>query len=90
MYATDAHTAFYVLTPHVMERLLSMKKEYGSFGMAVYGSKIAIALCTGYYLFEAPQNYQAIENISVENSKNEIQKMLLFAQIMEDAINGRG
>ncbi len=89
VYATDAHTAFYVLTPLVMERLLAMKEKYGSFGVAVSGSEIAIALCTGYYLFEAPQSYQGIENISVENSKNEIQQMLVFAQTIENAINGR-
>lgn len=89
VYATDAHTAFYVLTPLVMERLLAMKERYGSFGVAVNGSEIAIALCTGYYLFEAPQSYQGIENISVENSKNEIQQMLIFAQMIENVINGR-
>lgn len=88
VYATDAHTAFYVLTPLVMERLLAMKESYGSFGVAVNGSEIVIALCTGCYLFEAPQSYQGIENISVENSKNEIQQMLIFAQMIEDAING--
>jgi len=89
VYATDAHTAFYVLTPLVMERLLAMKEKCGSFGMVVSGSEIAIALCSGCYLFEAPHSYQDIENISVENSKNEIQKMLIFAQLIEDTINGK-
>lgn len=89
VYATDAHTAFYVVTPIVMERLLAMKAKYGSFGVAVSGGEIVIALCSGYCLFEPPESYQEIENISVENSKDEIQQMLLFAQLLEDTINGR-
>ena len=72
-----------------MERLMEMKKRYGSFGVAVSGDEIAIALRSGYYLFEPPTSYQGIENISVEKSKDEIQKMLFFAQLLEDTINGR-
>lgn len=89
VYATSAHTAFYVVTPVVMERLLSMKEKYGSFGLAVSGDTIMIALCSGYYLFEPPESYQEIENISVEKSKEEIQQMLMFAQFLEDTINGK-
>lgn len=89
VYATNAHSAFYVLTPLVMERLLAMKKKYGIFGVAVSGTEIAIALSTGYFLFEAPRSYQKIENISIENSKNQIRQMLSFAQLIEDSINGR-
>ena len=29
VYATNSHTAFYVVTPLVMERLMEMKKRYG-------------------------------------------------------------
>ncbi len=90
VYATDAHSAFYVVTPVVMERLLSMKAKYGSFGLAVSGDKIMIALGSGCYLFEPPRSYQEIENISVENSKEEIRQMLLFAHLLEDTINGKG
>lgn len=90
VYATDAHSAFYVVTPIVMERLLSMKAKYGSFGLAVSGDKIMIALCSGYFLFEPPESYQEIENISVEKSKDEIEQMLLFAQFLEDTVNGIG
>lgn len=89
VYASDAHSAFYVVTPPVMERLLAMKAKYGSFGLAVSGEKIEIALCSGYYLFEPPESYQEIETISVEKSKEEIQQMLLFAQCIEDAVNGK-
>lgn len=90
VYATDAHSAFYVVTPPVMERLLSMKAKYGSFGLAVSGDKIMIALCSGCFLFEPPESYQEIENISVERLKEEIEQMLLFAQFLEDTINGKG
>lgn len=33
---------------------------------------------------------EGIENISVEKSKDDIQKMLQFAQLLEDTVNGRG
>lgn len=66
-----------------------MKAKYGSFGVAVSGNEISIALSGGYYLFEPPESYQEIENISVERSKEEIQQMLLFARLLEDTINGR-
>lgn len=89
VYATDPHSAFYVVTPVVMERLLAMKAKYGSFGVAVNGNEIAIALCSRYYLFEPPESYQEIENISVERSADEIRQMLLFAHLLEDTINGK-
>lgn len=89
VYATDAHSAFYVVTPVVMERLLAMKAKYGSFGVAVSGSEMTIALCSGYYLFEPPGSYQEIENISVEKSADEIRQMLLFARLLENTINGK-
>lgn len=89
VYATDAHSAFYVVTPMVMERLLAMKAKYGSFGVAVSGSEMTIALCSGYYLFEPPGSYQEIENISVEKSADEIRQMLLFARLLENTINGK-
>lgn len=90
VYATDAHSAFYVVTPVVMERLLDMKAKYGSFGVAVSGDKIMIALCSRYYLFEPPGDYREIEKISVEKSKDEIGQMLVFAKLLEVTINGGG
>lgn len=51
-----------------LERLLAIKATYGRFGVGISGGEIAIALCSGYYLFESPQRYQEIENISVERS----------------------
>ena len=72
-----------------MERLLAMKAKYGSFGLSVRGDEIAIALSSGYYLFEPPESYQEIENISVEKSADEIRRMVLFAHLLEDTVNGR-
>lgn len=89
VYATDAHAAFYVVTPVVMERLLSMKAKYGSFGVAVSGDKIMIALCSRYYLFEPPTDYREIERISVEKSRDEIGQMLVFAKLLEVTISGK-
>lgn len=88
VFATDEHMAFYVLTPYVMEQLLLMKQHFGSFGVVISADEIAIALNTGYYLFEMPRDYKEIDKISVENSKKKLCEMLKLAQEIENAING--
>lgn len=89
VFATDEHSAFYVLSPYVMEQLLLMKQHYGRFGVAVSANEIAIALNTGYYLFEMPSDYKEIDKISIENSKKKLYEFLQLAQGIEDSINGR-
>lgn len=89
VYATDEHSAFFVLTPYVMEQLLMMKRYYGRFGVAVSANDIIIALNTDYYLFGMPKDYHEIEQISVENSKKSLMQMLQLAQGIENSINGK-
>lgn len=89
VYASDEHTAFYCLSPYVMEQLLAMKKTYGKFGVAITGSVISIALNSNFSLFQMPFLKGEVDNMSVNNSKRELQKVLSFAQKIEDSINGR-
>lgn len=89
VYATDEESAFSVLTPYVMEQLLMMRKKYGHFGMAVNGNKIAIALNSNYKLFAIPYEYNKIDQVSVENSINELRNILNFAHSIENSINGQ-
>lgn len=89
VYTNNEHTAFYVLTPYVMEQLMMMKRYYKNFGVAVSGNQIMIAVDTDYYLFGMPTNFKDVNHMSVENSKQELVKMLQLAQGIENSINGR-
>ncbi|QVK21487.1 DUF3137 domain-containing protein [Mycoplasmatota bacterium] len=45
VYATDSHTAFYVLTPTIMEKLIEIENDYpGTFYLSFIEGKIYIAL----------------------------------------------
>ncbi len=89
VYTNNEHTAFYVLTPYVMEQLMMMKQYYKNFGVAVNGNQIMIAVDTKEYLFAMPTKFNDINNMSIENSKQELAKMLQLAQGIENSINGR-
>ena len=89
VYTNNEHTAFYVLTPYVMEQLMMMKRYYKNLGVAVSGNQIMIAVDTKEYLFAMPTNFKDVNNMSVENSKQELVKMLQLAQGIENSINGR-
>ena len=88
VFATNEQEAFYILTPYVMEQLLNIKNRYGTFGISIAGSEIAIALNTGYFLLNKPQEYKDIENMSIENGKKQMQQILSFANSMEDLFTG--
>ena len=88
VFTTNEHEAFYILTPYVMEQLLNMKNRYGNFGISIAGSEIVIALNTGYFLLNKPQEYKDIENMSIENGKKQMQQILSFANSMEDLFSG--
>ena len=72
-----------------MEQLLEMKRIYGKFGVAITGNVISIALNSKFSLFQMPILNGQVDNMSVNNSKQELQNVLSFAQKIEDSINGR-
>lgn len=44
-YATDAHTAFYILTPHFMESLMTLEKKHpGNLGFSFLESHLHVAI----------------------------------------------
>lgn len=88
VFATNEQEAFYILTPYVMEQLLNLKNRYGTFGISIEGNEIAIALNTGYFLLDMPQEYKDIEKMSMENCKKQMQQILSFADSMEDLFTG--
>ena len=88
VFATNEQETFYILTPYVMEQLLNLKNRYGTFGISIEGNEIAIALNTGYFLLDKPQEYKDIEKMSIENCKKQAQQILSFANSMEDLFGG--
>lgn len=57
VYASDGQSAFFVLTPLVMEQLLEMKKRYEQLGVYINGNQLVITLKTNRTLF-APKWYK--------------------------------
>jgi hypothetical protein len=44
-YATNAHTAFYILTPHFMESLMSLEKKHpGNLGFSFLDTQLHVAI----------------------------------------------
>ncbi len=87
VYAEYDKDAFAVLTPSVIEKLLNLKQQYGNFGLALSNHELVIAFNTGHQLFAAPLNYQEIDKISIDTSKQQLNEMLQFAWYIENAIN---
>lgn len=55
VFTTHDEAAFYVLTPHMMERLMNMKRSFFSFSMGILGNKMYIAV-RGGDSFEPPKS----------------------------------
>lgn len=89
VYATDSQAAFYVLSPYVQEQLLILRQKFKIFGIAITGNLVFAAIETNKILFAKPFRAYDIENMSVENTKQELQKVLSFMQRLEDMINGK-
>lgn len=88
VYATDSASAFYVLSPYVMEQLIALKNRYSRVSVAIMGDDFFIAVNTNENLFQIPKKYEEIEAISVEKSKAEFGEVFNFAHILKNSIEG--
>lgn len=88
VYATSQQSAFFVLSPYVMEQLLAMKRNYEQVGVYISGSHVVIALKTDRILFSKKMYLNQKEAESLEASKAEVRKMLKMAELLENSING--
>lgn len=88
VYATSEQSAFFVLSPFVMEQLLEMKRKYEQIGVYISGNHVIIALMTNQILFPERIYIKQCEADSLEISKAEMRKMLKMAELLEDSING--
>ncbi|MBD5544107.1 MAG: DUF3137 domain-containing protein [Lachnospiraceae bacterium] len=88
VYATSEQSAFFALSPYVMEQLLEMKRNYEQVGVYISGNHVVIALKTNRILFPKRIYINQKEAESLENSKAEVRKMLKMAELLEDSING--
>lgn len=88
VYATSEQSAFFVLSPLVMEQLFEMKRIYGQVGVYISGNDVVIVLETNRILFPERIYINQKEAESLEASKAEVRKMLKMAELLEDSING--
>lgn len=89
VYASDSHMSSYCCSPYMIQHFLEWRRIYGSFGIAITGSTIAVALDSKQSLFKMPVRYNQIDNISIENSKLELKQILSLAQQIENVLNGK-
>lgn len=89
VYATDNESAFYVLTPLVMEQLITMRQRCGNFGICVDGDRVYAAFNNSRELFKKPvQIYNSIP-VNTESIRNELMWVLMVIQMIENIINGQ-
>ena len=92
--APDAHEAFYLLTPHFMEKLLQLKSKYTSVAIHVCGNQVAIG-------FNEPNNDAFdVKNISkqisypeemdkIQGDINDIKEIIGILRDISQAGNGQ-
>ena len=88
VYATSEQSAFYVLTPYVMEQLLEMKKKYNQVGVYISGNNVIISLKTGSILLSKKIYFEELATQYLQEARGEVKKVLRMAEILENTING--
>ncbi len=72
-YATDAHTAFYVLTPHFMESLMKVEKNHpGKIGFSFFDEQMHFAINNNKSTF-AISPFRKIDEKLVETFKEDVE-----------------
>lgn len=88
VYATSEQSAFYVLSPYVMEQLLEMKKKYNQVGVYISGNNVVISLETDSILLSKKMYFDDRVTEYLQEAKGEVKKVLRMAEVMENTING--
>lgn len=88
VYATDGQSAFFVLTPPVMEQLLEMKRRYEQLGVYINGTQLVITLKTNRILLSSKWYKPEKEADALESAKREVFEMLKTTELLEKSING--
>lgn len=60
VFTTDGETAFYVLTPPMMERIIRLSNHFESININIFGNKLILALNSDYNGLEPPNPKQPI------------------------------
>lgn len=81
VYGTDPVEAHYILSPSLMERILSIKTKVGKIELSFVDSKVFLAIPSGKNLFEANLFSSFTSYSTLEAHSN---RLLLFAGIVED------
>lgn len=79
--------AFFVLSPLVMEKLLSIKERYGNFGVYIDGHYIVLGMNTKSTLLSIPDKLRDMNKMSIERTYNELVELLTMIYDFKDAID---
>ena len=83
VYADNEHDAFYVLTPHFMERILLLDRKYNDkISFSIQNEKLFVAINSGIDYFDFKLNQPINEDIFVEY-KNEFEDMVEFVELLK-------
>lgn len=83
IYTNDDHDAFYLLTPHLMEKLLKLdSKYYDKIGFSFLNSKLYIAIDSRIDTFDV-SIFGDISNGDIDKAIIEIENMIEFVEYLQ-------
>lgn len=83
----DDSQAFFILSPLVMERLLSIKEKYGRFGVYIDKHYIILGMDTRSTPLSIPDKLTEMNNMSIEKTYKEMVELLSMIYDFKDAID---
>lgn len=83
VFARDAHDAFYVLTPHVMERFISFPRKTG-FGVSLNDHSAQLALDTGRDSLES-SIFRQIKEKDIQGVREDIEAIKITIDLLLEA-----
>jgi hypothetical protein len=83
IYTNDDHDAFYLLTPHLMEKLLKLDSKYcDKIGFSFLNSKLYIAIDSRIDTFDV-SILGDISNRDIDKAITEIENMIEFVEYLQ-------
>jgi Protein of unknown function (DUF3137) len=85
IYSTDQVEARYILSPALMQRILSLKQKFNTkVALSFIGSHVNIALTVNKNLFEAPNLFSSVDNYKqIEDYYTEIAMCVSIVEILD-------
>lgn len=85
--AEEDSQAFFVLSPLVMEKLISIKEKYGRFGVYLNKNYIIFGINIRKMLLSMPKSILDVKKMSIENTTQEMLELLSIVNDFKEAID---